>query len=152
MSNELQKKSHLHLAGGTDTPPAPVTPKDDGTTKIKKVEHLIEFHGVIGGDHDDQTSNRVNRHWRELREAVDSKANRKESNVKGKLVITIDYTAEGMSGKKMIKVKSAITLPEDDVIERAVYEAADGTLQLEKPTKQTKLPFDDDNKGMKKGI
>ena len=134
--DDFRRASYAHLSGNGNKGEETIMNKiDRDATKARKVEDLLSLHN------DEQTTKLVNRKWREMRDAVDGRANLDDAHVTGELTIKVKYKALGDSGKKEITIIADHSLPKDKPNTQILFEGEDGVLQTANP-KQTKLDFD----------
>ena len=124
MSTDFQNKAHEKLNPGGEKAKLPT---------VKSVEDLLALHN------DEQTTAEINRAWKELRATCDNRASLEEKMVGGKLSLTIEYKADGDTGKKELTITHALSLPKPPSNTRTLYEDANGALQTVKPSKQQDL-------------
>jgi Zn-finger protein len=101
--------------------------------KVKSIEDLLQIHN------DEQTTKELNKEFKKLREAVDSRASLDEKNVKGELRVVIKYETEGATGMHEIEILHEIKLPKKRSNKRKMYEDQDGNLTDRKPSKNLDL-------------
>ena len=133
-TSDFHRASHAHLNGNKGEQSI-MSKIDKDATRARKVEDLLSLHD------DEQTTKLVNRKWKEMRDAVDGRANLDDAHVTGELTIKVKYKALGDSGKKEITILADHSLPKDKPNTRTLFEDEDGALQTVNP-KQTKLDFD----------
>lgn len=137
-TSDFHRASHAHLNGNSkgeqsmsDKKPADI--KLSEATKVRDVESLLSLHN------DEQTTREINQDWQELRSTTDGRASHEERKIKAKMTITIEYEADGDTGKKEITISRKLDLPPPPKNTRTLWEDKDGHLQTVKPTKQIDL-------------